>query len=196
MISGAQHLSRALRADLERTFDAPVLDIYGLHETRPVAVSPDGGPFRLLPTRVHVEVVDPHGEPAGPRQRGELVITAGSNPLLPLVRYRAGDFGSLVSVEGRPAVDGLEGREDVVFAAADGTAVPCVDVTQLLQDAGARGWTVTQDAAGAVRAVICGGDRIEHTRRLRLLFAGPVTVEAVTHLHELGAGKPRRYRRI
>ena len=195
LFSGAQHLSAPLRAALESSFGAPVLDLYGLHETRPIAVSSDGGPHRILPTRVVVEVVDAQGNPVPAGTRGELVVTAGANPLLPLVRYRTGDYGALVDIAGRPAISGLEGREDVTFVAADGSALPCVDVTQHLQTCGVRGWTVEQDADGSVHAIACGGDRAEVTRKLTLLFGTPVAVEFVATLTDLGDGKPRRYRR-
>ena len=193
IVSGAQHLSAGLRAALQHRFGVPVFDIYGLHETRPVAVSPDGGPFRLLPTPVHVEVVDDRGRPLPAGERGELVVTSGANPLLPLVRYRTGDYGRLVHLDGAVAIADLEGREDVVFTAADGSAVPCVDLTQQLQDAGALGWVVEQSGDG-IRATVCGGDDRNVAARLRLIFGTPVPVRTVDTLADLGEGKPRRYR--
>ncbi|MCB0926721.1 MAG: AMP-binding protein [Mycolicibacterium insubricum] len=193
VVSGAQHLSTGLRSALTDRFAVPVFDIYGLHETRPVAVSPDGGPFRLLPTRIHVEVVDRQGIPLPLGARGELVVTSGCNPLLPLVRYRTGDYGRLIQHGAGLAIADLEGREDVIFTAADGLAVPCVDVTQQLQDAGALGWVVEQDRNG-VRATVCGGDPADIAARLRLIFGATVPVNTVGTLAELGEGKPRRYR--
>ena len=53
------------------------------------------------------------------------------------MRYRTGDYGRLIQHGAGLAIADLEGREDVIFTAADGLAVPCVDVTQQLQDAGA-----------------------------------------------------------
>ncbi|BBZ66060.1 hypothetical protein MINS_14890 [Mycolicibacterium insubricum] len=193
VVSGAQHLAAGLRAALRDRFGVPVLDIYGLHETRPIAVSPDGGPFRLLPTRIHVEVVDRHGAPVPPGERGELVVTSGCNPLLPLVRYRTGDYGRLVDLGDGLAIADLEGREDIVFTAADGSAVPCVDLTQQLQDAGALGWVVEQ-SGDEVRTTVCGGDPADIAARLRLIFGATVPVNTVGTLAELGEGKPRRYR--
>lgn len=182
IVSSAMALTAALRAELEHAFRCPVLDVYALHETRAIAVSTDGGPHVLLDRRVHVEVLD-----------GEIVVTAGENPLLPLVRYRTGDSGRLTTHSGRPAIDGLEGRSAVTFTRRDGTRVPSVDLTQQLQAYGARGWTVEQDATGAVTAVVAGGDADAIGRALGALLGGPVTVHGVRTLRELGPGKPRRY---
>ncbi len=194
IVSGATHLSDALRRELEQAFDCPVVDIYGLHETRPIAASLDGGPFVVLDTRVHVECLDAAGAPVAAGERGELVVTVGSNPLLPLVRYRTGDYARLVTVDGRVAIAELEGREDVTFTGRDGAPVPSVDLTQQLQAGRARGWTVVQQADGSVTATVVGGDAAFIRQRLDALFER-VSVVSVATLGDLGEGKPRRYRR-
>jgi phenylacetate-CoA ligase len=194
IISSAMALSATLRADLERTFECPVIDVYGLHETRPVAVTTDGGPFVVADRRVHVEILGPDGSALPEGEIGEIVVTAGENAFLPLVRYRTGDTGRLVRVDGRLAIDALEGREATVFTTPAGTLVPCVDLTQHLQDAGARGWSVEQAADGTVVATIAGGDAGAVAARLGVMLARDVTVRRVDTLADLGEGKPRRYR--
>jgi phenylacetate-CoA ligase len=193
LFSGAMALSAVLRRDLERAYDCPVIDVYGLHETRPIAASTDGGPFVILDRRVHVEVLDDLGHPAQPGVRGEVVVSAGENPLLPLVRYRTGDFARLVDVAGRPALADLEGREATRFVAMDGSLVPCVDFTQHLQAGGARGWSVHQAVDGSVSATIVGGDAGAIGAALGSLLHRPVAVNTVGGLLDLGEGKPRRY---
>jgi len=195
LFSSATHLEPALRTDLEQAYGCRVFDVYGLHETRPIAVSDDGGPFVVLDRRVLVELLDADGDPVTVGERGEIVVTAGENPLLPLVRYRTGDFGRLESRDGRVAIADLEGREDVTFVAADGSPVPSVDVTQQLQAAGARGWTLHQAMDGAVTAVIVGADTARSSEKLAQLFGAPVAVTFVTNLSDLGEGKPRRFTR-
>ncbi|MDN4639353.1 AMP-binding protein [Agreia sp. PsM10] len=193
IFSGAMALSSALRHDLERAYGCPVIDIYGLHETRPIASRADDGPFVVLDRRVHVEIVDERGRPAPPGAHGEIVVTAGENSLLPLVRYRTGDFGRLVDVGGRLAIADLEGREATTFLAADGSRVPCVDLTQHLQAAGAHGWSVIQDATGRVEATIVRGDSAQVTAALEALLGRTVEVQQRPSLSDLGDGKPRRY---
>ena len=193
LFSGAMALSSVLRRDLETAYGCPVIDVYGLHETRPIAASADGGPFVILDRRVHVEVLDPAGRPVPTGERGEIVVTAGENPLLPLVRYRTGDFGRLVDVAGRPALADLEGREATRFVALDGSLVPCVDLTQHLQAGGARGWAVHQAGDGTLTATVVGGNAGAIGAALGRLLGRPVTVVTVATLLELGEGKPRRY---
>ncbi|TPW71114.1 AMP-binding protein [Schumannella sp. 10F1B-5-1] len=200
IVSGALHLTAPLRAALEARFGVPVLDLYGLHETRPIAWRADDGPFRVLDTRVRVEVADDAGrmlapDAEGATPRGELVVTAGSNPLLPLVRYRTGDHGRLVLRDGAPAIADLEGREHVDFVTADGAPINTVDLTQYLQDAGALAWSLTQRLDGSVLARIAGGDAPAAARRIHALLGVPVEVDAVPRPIDLGEGKPRRYLR-
>jgi phenylacetate-CoA ligase len=195
LFSGAMALSAPLRADLEDEFGCPVFDVYGLHETRPIAVRTDDGPFRVLDRRVLVETLDADGLPVADGEVGEITVTAGENPLLPLVRYRTGDFGRLVRLaDGAVGIADLEGREHTVFVRGDGGRVPCVDLTQQLQTHGARGWSVEQDAAGRVSARIAGGDADAARRALAALLDQPLDVERVDRVADLGEGKPRRYR--
>ena len=195
IFSGAMALSGALRAQLETVFECPVFDVYGLHETRPIAVRTDDGPFRVLDRRVVVETLDEVGRAVPDGQIGEIVVTAGENPLLPLVRYRTGDFGRLVRLEGGGvAIADLEGRENTRFTAADGRLVPCVDLTQQLQAHGALGWSVEQSADGRVSARIAGGDADAVAAALIALLGQPVKIDRVHRVADLGEGKPRRYR--
>ena len=196
VFSGAMALSAALRARLEAAFECPVIDVYGLHETRPIAARTDDGPFRVLDRRVHVEVWDPRREVAlPPGEMGEIVVTAGENPLLPLVRYRTGDYGRLVRLDdGAAGIADLEGRENTRFRADDGTLVPCVELTQHLQAHGAQGWSIDQDAAGRVHAVIAGGDEPGIRSALHALLGVEIELRQVERLIDLGEGKPRRYR--
>ncbi|MDF2492762.1 MAG: CoF synthetase [Microbacterium sp.] len=121
-------------------------------------------------------------------------MTAGENALLPLVRYRTGDFGRrVVLADGGVGIADLEGREHSVFTAADGSRIPCVDLTQQLQAHGALGWTVAQEASGAVTARVVGGDTGAISAALRALLGREVPVASVPDLAALGEGKPRRY---
>lgn len=193
LFSGAMALSAPLRARLVAAFGCPVFDVYGLHETRPIGVRTDDGPFHILDRRLVVEILDDAGNPVPEGELGEIVVTTGENPLLPLVRYRTGDHARLIELDGRPALADLEGREHVRFRAADGSLVSSIDLTQQLQAHGALGWTVHQSADGRVTARIAQGDLANITTALITLLGDRVTVEQVATLAELGPGKPRRY---
>lgn len=122
LVSTAMALLPGLAARLVARFDCPVVDVYSLAESGPIAVAlPDGSGWRLLQPRLHVEVVD-----------GEVVVTGGFNPLLPLLRYRTGDRASLEERGDEVVLVDLEGRAPVTLEAGDGSTVNAIDVTKAL----------------------------------------------------------------
>lgn len=198
LVSGAAQLPVALRRRARDAFGAPVLDLYGLRETGPVAalLDPPGadgdddgeGVHVVVPRRVHVEVLDAGGAPVAPGVRGEVVVTVDENPHLPLLRYRTGDTARLVSAGGRPALAGLRGRPSVALRDGAGAWVESVTTTQLLQAHGLRGWHLHQDVRGDVRLVVRAGDGDAAAARtsLQRLLGLPVALDSG------GAGASRR----
>jgi phenylacetate-CoA ligase len=135
ILSSATLLLPALRDRLQRHFGCPVIDIYSMNETGPIAFArsdSDADEHEILPHNLYVEILDESGWPVPPGERGEIVVTGGVNPFLPLVRYRTGDFGSLSFREDVPRLVGIERRRPVVFRAADGAPVVSISVTTAL----------------------------------------------------------------
>jgi phenylacetate-CoA ligase len=133
-------LSPSLRTRLSAHYGAPVIDWYSMVETGPIGYAcPLGNGYHLLPHDLHAEVLRPDGRPCDPLERGEIVVTGGRNPLLPLFRYRTGDFGR---IDGSPCPCGdpmprfldLEGREPLLIRSSDGTPVSTVDISRLLRE--------------------------------------------------------------
>ncbi|QTE30897.1 AMP-binding protein [Pengzhenrongella sicca] len=193
VVSGAAALTPAARARVRDRWGVPVLDLYGLRETGPLAVSTDGGPHVLVPRRIHVEILDPAGTPVADGVRGEIVVTVDDNPYLPLLRYRTGDVAALVHTPAGPALAGLEGREPVRLRRGDGAWSDCINATQLLQAHGLLGWRLHQLAGGDLTLAALGGDPAAARLSLERLLDQPVTVTPVATSAGLGAGKPRRY---
>ena len=71
LISTAMTLLSGLRHELEARFACPVLDLYSLNESGPVAVAA-GDVYLPIQPRLYVEVVDATGQPCPPGVRGEL----------------------------------------------------------------------------------------------------------------------------
>jgi len=71
-----------------------VLEVYALTEAGIIAVKSDRG-HAILPHDLYVEVLDDDGVPCPEGVRGEVTLTGGRNPFLPLLRFRTGDFASL-----------------------------------------------------------------------------------------------------
>lgn len=139
-VSTAVAMSLGLRRRLAAELGCPVVDWYSLTETGPIAyLCPTGEGFHLLPHDLHVEALDEGGHPVAPGARGEITVTGGRNPYLPLVRYRTGDWGRLAFEpcpcgDPMPRLLDLEGRRPVLFRAADGTLVNPVDVSRVLRE--------------------------------------------------------------
>lgn len=150
MVSSITHLSDALAADLSRRYGCPVLDVYALTEAGIVAVRTPQG-HAILPHDLHVEVLDEHDQPLADGRRGEVVLTGGRNPYLPLLRYRTGDFASLARHAGRPVLVDLEGRRPVAFPVGGDRVVHSMEVTRLLRRFPLTHYQLHQDADGGFR---------------------------------------------
>lgn len=193
VVSGAAALTPAARARIAARWGTPVLDVYGLRETGPVAVSTDGGPHVLVPRRVHVEVLGPDGRPVPDGERGEVTVTVDENPYLPLLRYRTGDHAALVRTPDGPALADLEGRSPVRFRGADGRWTGSVTLTQVLQTHGVVGWHVHQRRDGEVELAVLGGDAAAACASVRRLLGQSVRLRVAGSTAELGSGKERRF---
>lgn len=149
MVSSITHLSDALASDLTRRYGCPVLDVYALTEAGIVAVRTPQG-HAVLPHDLHVEILDEHDQPVPDGERGEVVLTGGRNPYLPLLRYRTGDFASLARHAGRPLLVDLEGRRPVVFPVGE-RVVHSMEVTRMLRRFPLSQYQLHQDADGNFR---------------------------------------------
>ncbi|TBR24840.1 phenylacetate--CoA ligase family protein [bacterium] len=140
VVTTSTALAPAVRERVSKALGCPVIDWYSLVETGPIAYAcPRGQGFHQLPHDLHVETVDALGRPTPAGVRGEVTVTGGRNPLAPLLRYRTGDWarletGACPCGDPMPRLMELEGREPVLFRAADGTPVTAVDLSRLLRE--------------------------------------------------------------
>jgi phenylacetate-CoA ligase len=143
ILTSATLLLPALRDRLQRHFGCPVIDVYSMSETGPIAFAradrsgmvsdhATTDEHEILPHNLFVEILDELSQPVPPGERGEIVVTGGVNPYLPLVRYRTGDFGSLSFAREVPRLVGIERRRPVIFESADGARVNSISVTVAL----------------------------------------------------------------
>ncbi len=135
MISTAVALAPELKAALEARYACPVIDLYSTTETGPIAFTdPSGEGMRIFAPDLYVEVVDSDGRPVPEGEVGEICVTGGRNPFLPLLRYRTGDYCRIVSDRhGRPCLRDLQAREPVNFVDSDGLPVCMVDVSRIIR---------------------------------------------------------------
>jgi phenylacetate-CoA ligase len=198
MISTAVAMPPALKAQLEARFRCPIIDYYSTTETGPIAGSRPGEPgWTVLPHDIYVEVVDADGRSVPSGESGEICVSGGRNPFLPLLRYRTGDFGRLVGgdVPGhRPRLIELSARQPVAFRAADGTAVSPVDIGRVIREWVFVQHTFVQHRDGSCDLAIkpAAGFPINLSAlegRLVVLFGDGVRVRARLD-SDLGSGAP------
>jgi phenylacetate-CoA ligase len=152
VLSGAMALSEALRRRLADRFRCPVVDLYGITECGLIAWR-DHDVHRIVPRRLYVEILDESGLRCEPGVVGEITVTCGENPMLPLLRYRTGDHAALEWRHG-PVLAGLDGRAPVVYRGSGGVAVNSIEVTHILSPLGLVAWHLHQGVDGALSLAV------------------------------------------
>ena len=132
LLSTAMTLPPRLQKFLEHHFQCPVIDIYSMNEAGPVAVR-DGTGHVPLQRRLYIEILDKDGLSCPPGERGEITLSGGFNPYLPLLRYRTGDWARLEYRGTLPVLKDLEGRAPVLFRDARGNVVNSIDISSALK---------------------------------------------------------------
>jgi len=188
LISTSMMLLPGLKRSLESHFGCPILDVYSLNESGPVAVADADGNYLLLQPRLYVEILGEDGSPCEPGQRGEVTLSGGFNPFLPLLRYRTGDQAALEfrgapgRHAGSPLLVGLEGRLPIVFRARDGGAVNNIDISIALRPLPITQFNLHQFADGSLRLRLRGAADQNEARRAVLNLFGPgqpLTIETL-----------------
>lgn len=160
LITTAVALKDAIRRYLSAKFGAPVIDLYSLTETGPIAYGCKAGHgYHVLPHDIRLEAVGKDGRPVKEGELGEIVVTGGRNPYFPLIRYRTGDWGRLDVSETcecgdkMPRILDLEGRQPVLYHTAGGKWVNNRDITAALQRFPITRFTFHQDSGGSFTLV-------------------------------------------
>lgn len=138
--STALELTDNLKSKLSEYFECPVVNFYSLNETGPIAYSCPIHPewMHILPHDIFVETLDEKGYPTTKDEFGEITITGGRNPFLPLIRYRTGDFGILNTEpcscnDSFPRLKLLSGRKPVYFKLKSGETINPIDLARILR---------------------------------------------------------------
>ncbi len=190
LVSTAMTLLPGLKRQLEDHFRCPVLDLYSMNESGPIGIAdPAQDCYFLLQPRLYVEILDPDGWPCPPGVRGEITLSGGFNPFLPLLRYRTGDYGALEWRGSLPTLTQLSGRPPVLFRAADGRAINNIDIAIALRPLAIAQYALHQTADGALHFRVQGAADLAAIRAALLDLFGPtqpLTIEPLTTLTAAG----------
>ena len=144
LISSAMKLTTGTKDKLEKYFKCPVIDLYSLTECRNIGYATEIG-HKVIRPDLYVEIFDEHEDVKLPYgKRGELVVTGGNNPFLPLIRYRTGDFCSLKIENGVPFLVALEARNPVVFYTKSNLKINNIDISNCLSELPLAGFRIHQ----------------------------------------------------
>lgn len=181
LVTTSMALLPATRKHLEDHFQCPLIDLYSLAECRCVAARCDDGPSELLAHDVFVEILDSQGQLCPPGVHGEITLTGGRNPFLPLLRYRTGDFASMTWEGDIPRLEQIEGRAPVRFVLPDGSLRNNLEVTRTLADLPLTQFALHQQRDGSLDFRFRGSpELVEPVRqRLQSLLQQPLRLERV-----------------
>ena len=164
-------------------FGCPVIDLYSMNESGPLAARDPGGAWRWLRPDILLELLGPDDLPVADGARGEITLTGGNNPYLPLLRYRTGDFASVSrSPEAMTLID-LEGRPPVLFHTPDGRIINTIDVSIAMKQHALSQFTLHQRRDG-------------HGKPLASNHVGSPRCRAIGHACHNGAAAGCAYSRL
>jgi phenylacetate-CoA ligase len=132
IVSSIMHLSDAYADRLSSRYGCPVLDLYAMTEAGIIAVKTKHG-HRIVPHDLWVEILDEHDQACPMGVRGEIVLTGGRNPFLPLLRYRTGDFASMAEIDGQQVLVGFEGRAPIEYRTKRGIVIHSMEINRVMR---------------------------------------------------------------
>ncbi len=91
------HMYETERKVAERMFGAPVVPLYGSSEAGSIACACPSGSLHVSKDHVLVEILRTDETHAAADEPGDIVVTTLNNWAMPLIRYRLGDYGTLLS---------------------------------------------------------------------------------------------------
>jgi phenylacetate-CoA ligase len=190
ILSTAILMGKVVREKLQGYFQCPVADMYSLNETGPIAYScpDDPSKFHILPHDIFVEVVGENGEHLPEGTRGEIAVTGGRNPYLPLLRYLTGDtasmsFGRCRCGETTPSLVNLQGRKLVLFHRRSGKIVNSIDISGIIRSFPVYAFSFIQQGDYTCRLKISAGGELTSgsiklmKERIESLFGNDIQLE-------------------
>lgn len=179
ILSSAMKLSEKLKEQLESYFQCPVIDVFSMTECRNIAFEKNGR-YQAIRPDLYLEIFDPKSDEVLPQGTyGELVVTGGNNPFLPLIRYRTGDFCKLQLENGIPYLYDLEARKPVPLYNHKGKFINNINVSRALSKMSLAGFALHQAANYDISIEAWTNQSIEKEllAQLQLIFGNELSIK-------------------
>jgi phenylacetate-CoA ligase len=156
-------LTAGMRRSIETFFDCPCYDSYGQCEAVCMAMECEYHRMHVVAGAGIVEILREDGTSCGPGEVGEIVATGLLNEVMPLIRYRMGDYAAWAEDQAcacgnsQPILTHLEGRMDDYLLLRDGRRIgrlaafkrsPTIHSAQLLQDSPDHAYLLVRPGVG------------------------------------------------
>lgn len=86
-----------LRKRLIKCFEVPIANQYGMNEMNSLAYECPNGNLHCMEQNVYLEILNQQGKRVEDGIEGDIYVTTKTNKIMPLIRYRTGDRGRILS---------------------------------------------------------------------------------------------------
>jgi phenylacetate-CoA ligase len=164
VIVSGDTLSDRMRTAIEAFFACKCFDHYGQSEGVCMAMECPRGRMHVIPAAGIIEILREDGSACAPGEIGEIVATGLLNDVMPLIRYRIGDYAAWAKEQdcdcGNPnaIIADLEGRVDDYLVTTDGRRIgrlstamkrsPTIHSAQIVQDRPGHGYLLVRPSDG------------------------------------------------
>ena len=199
LLSTAMTLDGFLYDAIREYYSCPIVNFYSLNETGPLGYSCPHDPqnFHILPTDVYIETLNNEGFPAKTGEPGEIVVTGGRNPFLPLLRYRTGDraildFTPCSCGDPHPRLKNLEARKPVFFLDQNNNLINPIDISRILKNYPIAFHQMKQTSHKKIQLLLhffypqAPSLLLEIRNKINLLFHNSIDIEVIEHTFSPG----------
>jgi phenylacetate-CoA ligase len=151
------------REVVERVFGAPVANGYGSRDAGFIAHQCPVGAMHLSSEHIVVELLDESGQPVGPGETGEVVVTHLATDDFPFIRYRTGDMAVMAQAgcacgRGLPALERVLGRSTDFIRTPSGNVMHALALIYEVRDKpGVKAFKFVQEADLSLELLVVAG---------------------------------------